>query len=74
MMEALLLKTVVVGKAVVGLGKSPLLVAGKVPLLLLGVAATLALFVTLVVVVGLGVVLSLVVGLPFSRAGTASSS
>jgi hypothetical protein len=73
MMEALLLKTVVVGKAVVGLGKSPLLVAGKVPLLLLGVAATLALFVTLVVV-GLGVVLSLVVGLPFSRAGTASSS
>lgn len=73
MMEALLLKTVVVGKAVVGSGKFPLLVAGKVPLLLLGVAATLALFVTLVVV-GLGVVLSLVVGLPFSRAGTASSS
>jgi hypothetical protein len=73
MMEAILLKSVVVGKAVAGLGKTPLLVAGKAPLLLLGVAATLALFVTLVGV-GLGVVLSLVVGLPFSRAGTASSS
>ena len=72
MMEALLLKLVVVAKAVLGLGKTPLLVAGKAPSVVLGVAVTLALFVTLLFV-GLGVVLSLVVGLPFSRARTASS-
>jgi hypothetical protein len=72
MMEALLLKLVVVAKAALALGKTPLLVAVKAPLLLLGVAATLALFATLVMV-GLGVVLSLVVGAPFSRARAASS-
>jgi hypothetical protein len=72
MIEALSLKTVVLANTLFGLGKASLLAAGKILLLLLGAAATLALFVTLLTA-GLAVVLSLVVGLPFSRARTASS-
>lgn len=59
MIEALLLKTVVVAKALLGLG--------KVPFLVLGVAAILALLLMLPVA-GLAVLLSLVVGAPSSRA------
>lgn len=72
MIEVLVLKMVLVAKAFLGLGKATLLVAGKTPLLLLGVAATLALLVTLSMV-GLAVVLSLVVGVPLSRARSTSS-
>ena len=67
MIEAILVKVMLVVQALLAVGKVPLLWAGKAAFLLLAIAVGFALLVTMWVV-GLAVGLSLVLGEPSSRA------
>ncbi len=61
MIEAIMLKVLLITKALVGAGKVPLLWATKAPVFLAGVVAVSVLLSTMVLV-GVAVALSLVVG------------